>query len=111
MIEYTKNKAGILVPKDKEVGVRCSMCPEMIWSHNEAGGRVHLVKGKPVCARCRIMKLGNPLMIKQIRSDKAKYLKDLDEKDKYQQAKADEQVRLVASQSIKQTKTALKRKK
>lgn len=90
-------KSGIWVKKEKPVAVACGYCPELIWKHKEANGRLFLYNNKPICARCRILK--GSKMKNRILGDKKLYLKDQEVREKIEQEKANEQVRQVAMQS------------
>jgi hypothetical protein len=96
-----KTASGILLPKKKEIPVICEYCGNVIWQHNEAKGRLWLVKGKPACAVCRVKKFG--VFSKAIKSDKKNYVKDLKAKEIHAQQYANEQAIEVALAS--QTKT------
>ena len=97
---YVKHpNSGILVPQKQAVGVQCGYCPEIIFRHKEAGGRLFLYKGRPICARCRILK--GSKFSKQIRADKPKYQRDVDEKAKIATDKDAIRVAKVAHESQK----------
>lgn len=97
---FERLKSGIFAPAQKKpVGVQCSFCPEIIWKHKEAGGRLFLYKNRPICARCRILK--GSKYNKLILGDKKRFEKDVELRNKIEQDKADEQVRRVAAESQK----------
>lgn len=95
---FERLKSGIFVPNQpKPVAVQCGYCPELIWKHKEANGRLFLLKGKPICARCRILK--GSKMAKKILSDRKLYLRDKELAEKIEQEKANAQVAKIAAES------------
>lgn len=92
--------SGLLIPQP--VGVRCGYCTYIIFKQNEAGGRLFIHKGKPICARDRIL-MGSR-MAGRIRSDKRKYETD----KKAQKAAAEEkEVLRVAEIAVESQKRGL----
>jgi hypothetical protein len=102
MSNYNATQSGIYVPESthKPVGVQCGFCPEIIFKHKEAGGRLFLHKGeKPICARCRILK--GSKYAGRIRKDRKKYEQDLAEQKKIEENKEVERVAKIAVESQK----------
>lgn len=77
-------QSGLLIPQSSQnrpVGVQCGFCPEIIFKHKEAGGRLFMHRGTtPICARCRILK--GSRFAKVIMKDRKLYEKDKDLKEK-----------------------------
>ena len=96
----------ILVPRPK--AVQCGYCPKMIYKHQEAGGRLWMMNGKPACARCRIM--AHRSMAARIREDEPAYRADVAERNKREQAEANKQVEHIAAESQKRTRTKKSRR-
>lgn len=96
-MSFQPTKTGILVPKPK--ATPCGYCPDGIWAHNEAGGKIHTVDGKPICAKCRIMKSSR--YASRILNDKKKYKKDVEARKELQQRNENERMIDVAIASQK----------
>lgn len=92
-------KGGIIVPDKKKRGVQCGFCPAIIHAHKEAGGQLRLIKDKPICARCRILK--GSAFKGQIKKGKKQYDAVIKEREDTKQKKADDQALLVAEASQK----------
>ena len=80
MSEFVKSEAGIILPKKNLVGVHCYYCPQIIYKDREAKGRLWLVKGKPACAKCRIL---NGRFGSIIKRDKKNYEEDLQKRENF----------------------------
>lgn len=101
-ITLERNKSGIYVPKRKDKGTPCGYCPTVIYRHNEVNGRIQMSQeGKPACARCRIMKLGNSKMAKRISKDKGKFEKDVEARNQLYQDNANKQAIEIALETQK----------
>lgn len=107
-IGLRQTKSGLLVPYKKPVGVRCGFCPTIIFQRNEAKGRLFMCDGKPICAKCRILKFSR--MKNAILGDKNKMLKDLEDRNKVLQEKENERVKELAAKTQKATKAGKKYK-
>lgn len=83
-------KLGQKSYKGKPLPVPCEFCPNVIWAHNEVGGKVHRHEGQPICAQCRIMK--STKVLDRIVAGKAK-------RQRAEQRKADREMRKIAMAS------------
>ncbi len=102
---------GILIPRGaikEKIGVRCGFCPKVIYRDEEAKGRLFVISGKPVCARCRILK---GKFGKLIRKDHKKFEEDVELKGKVGQERANRKVRELAYETQRATKTRTRRRK
>lgn len=93
-IGLQRTKSGLLIPAHKPVGVQCGFCPTIIFRHNEAKGRLFMLQGKPICAKCRILKFSK--FSKQIRRDKKIFKKDMEFKERMVQDLANQKVEQLA---------------
>jgi len=100
--DFHKSQSGIMVPTSAlPVGVECAFCDYVIFKQNEAGGRLYLHQGKPICARCRILKGSKYANI--IRQDVDVYEKDILAKKHHAEAKEIQRVAEIAVASQKNT--------
>ena len=98
LMEFARSlKSGLIVPKQQEVAVQCEFCPALIWKHKESKGRLFLHNGKPICARCRILK--GSRLAKMIRGDRKEFERDQAAHEKVLQHKADLRVEEAAIDS------------
>lgn len=109
MSNYTINDKGIVVPKQEVIAFRCRTCPEIILKDNEAKGRLFLVDGQPMCARCRILRHGK--MSRIIRADAHKYAESKAKQEAIKQEAANASVLKIAADTQKATKTLSNKKR
>ena len=104
-----KKKSGIIVKGDKQAGTMCGYCPNIIHLHQESAGVLHIKKGKPICARCRI--LTRSKFAPKIRADKKHFNKSVVDHRENKQATADGTAEDVAIASQKLAGGDSKKKK
>lgn len=99
-------QSGILLPgvKPGRQSMQCGFCPNKIYRDQEAGHRLFVLSGKPICPRCRILR---GRMGDKIKNDRAAYERDLREKEKFEQAKADADAIITAEISQRNTQTKI----
>lgn len=106
--DYHKTSTGIFVPQgEKPVGFQCGFCPNIIFGHKEAGGRLFIKDGQPICPVCRVKrgKFG-----KRIRYDKRRFEADDKKRKELIQKNADEKMLKVAEASQNKTDAKLNKK-
>lgn len=88
----------LLLPKKQYVP--CGYCPQKIYKDMEANGRLYLLQGKPICARCRILK-GSKMRFR-ILYDKGNLKKDLILRESILQKQENKRINEVALKSQQQ---------
>ena len=89
-----------MTKKEKpKAGTLCGYCPNVIHLHQESEGLLHMKKGKPICARCRILTRSPLAAI--IKADKTKFDQDIVDRRNREQERANREVEDVAVASQK----------
>jgi len=71
-------------------GTQCGYCPVIIYTDNEAGGKIHFLDSKPACARCRIIR--GSKFAKIIKKDKKFFIRNKKKREKARQKIEDKKV-------------------
>jgi len=56
MFDFLKPKKQILNPLEKRFLPKCKECGKIMKKDSELKGQIVLIKGRPVCTMCRLMK-------------------------------------------------------
>lgn len=97
--EFSQTSSGIIVPKEKSI--QCGHCPRAIFPSKEPKGQIFIKDGRPICAPCRVVKLGR--FGDRIRADKGKALRDQEASKEAQRAAEARRIETLSAESNSRT--------
>jgi len=103
-----QTKSGIIIPTRRPA--QCQFCGQQVFPQNEVNGKFHFKDGKIICVQCRIIKSNRNArgMMLDIQRNLPK---DLKEKERARQNRANDHAIQVAIESQKNSDAKMDKKK